>query len=44
MTPDLKDTRKNLLDLDMDKIINFEEDLPYQEGIIFKMYERLDKS
>ena len=41
---DLKDTRKDLLDLDTDRNINFEENLPYQEGIILEMYERLDKS
>ena len=41
---DLKDTRKNLLDLDMDRNIDFEENSPYQEGIILEMYERLDKS
>ena len=42
--PDLKETRKDLLDLDMDRNINFEENSPYQEGIISKMYERLDQS
>ena len=41
---DLKDTRKDLLDLDMDRNINFEENSPYQEGIISEMYERLVKS
>ena len=42
--PDLNDTRKDLMDLDMDRNIGFEENSPYQEGIIFEMYERLDKS
>ena len=28
----------------MDRNINFEENSPYQEGIISKMYERLDQS
>ena len=32
--PDSKDTRKDLLDLDMDRKINFEENSPHQEGII----------
>ena len=41
---DLKDTRKDLLDLDMDRNSDFEENLPYQEGIISETYERLDKS
>ena len=31
---DLKDTRKDLLDLGMDRNIDFEENSPYQEGII----------
>ena len=37
---DLKDSRKDLLDLDMDRNIDFEENSPYQEGIISEMYER----
>ena len=28
----------------MDRNINFEENSPYQEGIILETYERLDKS
>ena len=28
----------------MDRNINFEENSPYQEGIILEMYERPDKS
>ena len=42
--PDSNYTRKDLLDLDMDRNIDFEENSPYQEGIISEMYERLDKS
>ena len=30
----VKDNRKDLLDLDTDRNINFEENSPYQEGII----------
>ena len=41
---DLKDTGKDLLDLDMDRNIDFEENSPYQEGIISEMYETPDKS
>ena len=41
---DLKDTRKDLLDLDTDRNIDFEENLLYQQGIIYEVYERLDKS
>ena len=32
--PDSNDTRKDLLDLDIDRNINFEENSPNQEGII----------
>ena len=39
-----KDNRKDLLDLDMDRNIDFEENSPYQEGIISEIYERPDKS
>ena len=39
----VKDNRKDLLDLDMDRNIDFEENSPYQEGIILEMYERPDK-
>ena len=41
---DLKDTRKDLLDLDMERNINFEENSPHHEGTISETYERLDKS
>ena len=40
----MKDTRKDLLDLDRDRNIDFEENSPYQKGIISETYERSDKS
>ena len=40
----VKDTRKDLMDLDMNRTINIEENSPYQEGVISEMYERPDKS
>ena len=40
----VKDTKKDLLDLDTDRKIEFEENPPHQEGIISKTYERDDKS
>ena len=40
----VKDNRKDLLDLDIDRNIDFEENSPYQEGIISETYERPDKS
>ena len=42
--PDLKETRRDLLDLDTEIYLNFEENSPYQEGISSEMYERLDRS
>ena len=42
--PDSNDTGKDLSDLDMDRNIDFEENSPYQEGIISETYERPDKS
>ena len=42
--PDVKDTRKDLLDLDTDRNIEFEENSPYQEGKISETYERQDQS
>ena len=42
-TTDVKDNRKDLLDLDMDRNIDFEENSPYQEGIISETYERPHK-
>ena len=43
--PDLKENRRDLLsDLDTDINIDFEENSPYQEGIILETYERPDKS
>ena len=40
----MRNNRKDLLDLDTDRNIDFEENSPYQEGIISEMYERPDKS
>ena len=44
--PDIKtqDDRKINLDLDLDIYKDFEENSPYQEGIISDIYQRLDKS
>ena len=39
-----KDNGKDLFNLDTDRNVDFEENSPYQEGIILKMYERPDKS
>ena len=39
-----KDNRKDLQDLDIDRKIEFEENSPYQEGIISETYKRPDKS
>ena len=42
---DLKDTRKDILDLDTwTEILTLKKNSLYQKGIIFKSYERLDKS
>ena len=43
-SPDLKETRKYLLDLDMDRNLNFKEKSAYQEAIISDTYERPDIS
>ena len=40
----VKDNRKDLLELDTDRNIDFEENSPYQEGIIWETCERPDKS
>ena len=40
----MSDTQKNFSDFDMDRKIEFEENSPYQEGIISETYERPDKS
>ena len=40
----MKDNREDLLNLDTDRKIDFEENSPYQEGIILETYERPDKS
>ena len=39
----VKDNRKDLQDLDMDREIEFEKNSPHQEGIISEMYKRSDK-
>ena len=39
----VKDNRKDLQDLDMDRKIKFEENAPHQGGIISETYERPDK-
>ena len=46
-TPDITnsiDSRKDLLDTDLDKNIDIEENSPFQEGIISETYERPDRS
>ena len=40
----VKDNREDLLDFDMDRKIDFEENSPYQKGIISETYERPDQS
>ena len=40
----VKENRKDLLDLDPDRKIEFEENSPHQVGIISETYERPDKS
>ena len=40
----LIDSKKDLLDNDLDRKIDIEENSPFQEGIISETYERLDKS
>ena len=42
--PDLKENRNGLMDLDMGINTDFEENPPFQEGIISETYERLDRS
>ena len=42
--PDLKENRRDLSHLDMGINTDFEENSPYQEGIISETYERPDKS
>ena len=39
----MKNNRKELLDLETDRNIDFKENSPYQEGIILETYERPDK-
>ena len=38
------DSRKDLLDNDLDRNVDIEENSPFQEGIISEIYERLDTS
>ena len=40
----VKDNRKDVSDLDIDRNLDFQENSPYQEGIILETYERPDKS
>ena len=42
--PDLKENRRDLSGLDTDISTDFEENSPYQEGIILETHERPDKS
>ena len=44
--PDIKTQNDRQINLDLDLEINkdFEENLPYQEGIISEIYQRPDKS
>ena len=42
--PSLKENRRDLTNLDMDLNSNFEENSPFQEGIILETCERLDRS
>ena len=39
-----QDNRKINLDLDLEVNKDFEENLPYQEGIISEIYQRPDRS
>ena len=41
---DLIDSQKDLLDNDLDRNVDIEEDSPFQEGIISEIYERPDTS
>ena len=38
------DSQKDLLDNDLDRKVEIEENTPFQEGIISEIYERLDTS
>ena len=42
--PDLKENRRDLTDLDMGINTDFEENSPFQEGIILETYERPGRS
>ena len=41
---DPRDSQKDLLDNDLDRNVDIEENSPFQEGIISEIYERLDMS
>ena len=41
---DPTDSQKDLLDNDLDRNVDIEENSPFQEGIISEIYERLDMS
>ena len=43
-TSDPLDSRKDLLDNDLDRKVDIEENSPFQEGIILEIYERPDNS
>ena len=43
-TSDPSDSRKDLLDSDLDRKVEIEENSPFQEGIILETYERPDNS
>ena len=40
--PDIQENQRTLMDLDMDMNIVFEENSPYQEGILSEFCQRLD--
>ena len=40
----LIDSQKDLLDTDLDRNVDIEENSPFQEGIISETYERPDRS
>ena len=42
--PYARDNRKDILDEDMDRKTDFEENSPFPGGIISEMYQRPDKS
>ena len=40
--PDIQENQRTLIDSDIDMNTDFEENSPYQEGIISESYQRLD--